>query len=211
MNSKDIERRFRSGEVIVERGSPGRELYVVREGTVLLEEAPALATRLLAPGDVFGECAPLLGRPHSIRACAEGDVVVLGLDVPALNRLFERSPEFAVRLARLLAQRAERALSPLGQTGAAVAIQHEPSATAPPAPIEESERGFAAALLRCCAPGDETPLAVQGRLADLAREAGLDVRDAYACLQRLLDRHVLRLVDDQLSILDLDAVRSRCS
>jgi hypothetical protein len=120
---------------------------------------------------------------------------------------------------RQLAERVERPDAAPEITGPVRVVAAE---TRPPAPgpsrapaqararIAESERGFAAALLRS-AQGDEAPLAVQGRLADLAHEAGLEMLDAYSCLQRLLDRHLLRLVDDQLSILKLDELRELAS
>jgi CRP-like cAMP-binding protein len=214
MESKDIERRFKGGEVIVERASPGRELFVVREGSVLLEPPDGGAPLLLEPGDSFGEAAPILGRPHTVRAVAEGDAVVLALDVPLLNRLCEKSPEFAVRLLRQLAQQVERAAGAPEITGSAALEDFSGSAPPRPvpsgpvrSPLAESERIFAAAILRC-AQGEDLPLPVQGRLADLAREAGLEMPDAYACLQRLLDRHHLRLVDDQLSILAVDELKA---
>jgi CRP-like cAMP-binding protein len=219
MESKDIERRFRSGEVIVERGSAARELFIVREGAVLLQECEGGVAQLLAPGDAFGEAAVILGRPHSVRAEAEGDAIVLALDVPLLNRLCAQSPELAARLLRQLAERADPGRSAREITGSVPLVAEErpaapqvPSRAAPPARPRsaESERGLAAALLRS-AQGDEPPLAVQGRLADLAHEAGLEILDAYTCLQRLLDRHLLRLVDDQLSILKVDELRELAS
>jgi CRP-like cAMP-binding protein len=217
MEGKDIERRFRSGEIIVERDSAARELFVVREGSVLLDEGDGAPPQLLEPGDAFGEAAAILGRPHAVRAVAEGDTVVFALDVPLLNRLCARSPEFSARLLRLLARQVERATSIVGITGSAANLD----TSGPPArertraplraPVAESERAFAAAILRCAPPGEDTPLAVQGRLADLARESGLDMLEAYGCLQRLLDRQLLRLVDDQLSILAIDDLRSLCA
>jgi len=213
MESKDIERRFRSGEVIVERGSLGSALFIVREGAVLLEESQSGVPRLLDPGDAFGEAAAILGRPHSVRAQAEGDVVVLALDAALLNQLCARSPEFSVRLLRQLAERAERpARSPEleGPSLPLPAGQAAPKPMPPEqpahAPRGDSERSFAAALLRCTR-GEDLPLPVQGRLADLAREAGLEIFDAYTVLQRLLDRQLLRLVDDQLSILEVAQLR----
>ena len=70
MEGKDIERRFRSGEIIVERGSAVRELFVVREGTVLLHETDGSPAQLLSPGDVFGETSAILGRDSGVRAQA---------------------------------------------------------------------------------------------------------------------------------------------
>jgi len=208
VEGKDIERRFRSGEIIVERGSAVYELFVVREGTVLLHETEGSPAQLLAPGEIFGETAAILGRASAVRAQAEGDTTVLVLDPPLLNRLCAQSPEFAVRLVRQLAERADRAAATCETTVPPRAMPDPAARIAPaatPAPIAtvgiaDTERAFAAALLRC-AQGEETPLAVEGRLADLAQESGLEMLAAYLCLQRLLDRQTLRLVDDQLSIL----------
>lgn len=210
VESKDIERRFRSGEIIVERGSAVHDLFVVREGTVLLHETEGAPAQLLSPGDIFGETAAILGRASAVRAQAEGDTLVLALDAALLNRLCAQSPEFAVRLVRQLAERADRAAATYDTTSPPRAASSRAAPAAAPAvpvaapiaqpAIGDTERAFAAALLRC-AQGEETPLAVQGRLADLARESGLEMLPAYLYLQRLLDRQILRLVDDQLSIL----------
>lgn len=213
MEAKDIERRYGSGEIIVERGSAVRDLFIVREGTVLLHATEGAPAHLLAPGDVFGETAAILGRSSAVRAQAEGDTVVLALDPALLNRVCAQSPEFAIRLLRVVAERAERPAATLDTTSpprvaAGPAVQAAPVQAHPSASpaIADTERAFCAALLRC-AQGEETPLGVQGRLLDLARESGLEMLAAYLCLQRLLDRQILRLVDDQLSILKPSELR----
>ena len=62
-------------------------------------------------------------------------------------------------------------------------------------------------VLFACAQGDEPPVPVEGRLKDLAGQAGLSVLDAYYCIQRLLESRVLRLVEDQLAIVEAEQLR----
>ena len=217
MELKDIERRFGHGEAIVERGHTGRELFVVREGSVLLQWHEGEAPHLLATGDVFGETAAILGRPYSFQAEADGEATVLVIDRPLLNRLCSESPEFVFRLIRHLAQHADAWIpeaaaepdAPLVEAVLEVEAMREPAEDLH-AHVEDTTRAFASALLDQ-AVGEEAPLPVKGRLAELAEVAGLEMMDAYVCLQALLDRRLLRLVDDQLTILEPDQLRGLSS
>jgi hypothetical protein len=221
MELKDIERRFGHGEAIVERGHSGRELFVVREGNVLLQWHEGEAPHLLAAGDVFGETAAILGRPYSFQAEADGEAAVLAIDRPLLNRLCSECPEFVFRLIRHLAQHADawipEAAAEVDATPVPPLIEAEPEVEAMHEPaedlhahVEDTTRAFANALLEQ-AVGEDAPLPVKGRLAELAEVAGLEMMDAYVCLQALLDRRLLRLVDDQLTILEPDQLREMSS
>ena len=50
------------------------------------------------------------------------------------------------------------------------------------------------------------PSPVSGRLADLATDAGLSILETYFSLQSLLERRYLQLVDDQLTLVEADAL-----
>ena len=50
----------------------------------------------------------------------------------------------------------------------------------------------------------EVPTPVIGKLMDLAAAAKLSIKPAYLCLQELLDRRLVGLVDDQLTVLEPD-------
>ena len=52
----------------------------------------------------------------------------------------------------------------------------------------------------------DLPSPVSGRLADLATDAGLSILETYFCLQSLLERRYLQLVDDQLTLVEADAL-----
>lgn len=196
MKPKDIERRFSGGQCIVERGAEGERLFVIRSGNVLLAHRDGDPPRLLSEGDVFGETAAILGQPYPFRAEAHGEVELLVLDVALLNRLCSENAEFTFRLIHHLA----------GQVGAVRAGDADPPEDGRQT---AGRRAFAKAIHRRRL-GGESPVVVNGKLADLAEEAGISLLEAYYALHELLDERIVRLVDDQLSLLEpeaLDGVR----
>jgi CRP-like cAMP-binding protein len=84
-----------AGHVLIERGQPGTGLYVIVEGTVVVE-APE-GTRELGRGAVVGERGILSGT-RTARVQATSDLRVLVVDRTAVERLCA-DPEFASRLA----------------------------------------------------------------------------------------------------------------
>jgi CRP-like cAMP-binding protein len=195
VRSKELERRFGQGERIVAHGSAVRELFVIRSGEVRLG-AQGERPLLLGPGDVFGEVAAILGEPQPQDAVADGDVVVLALDLPSLNRLCAECPEFSLRLIRHLAQRIS---SP------------DPSpADQPPLAVRTPELTRLARALLARVVDDDGTQRVRGVLRDLAADAELSTLEAYRAIQQLIHQRVLRLGDDVLTLLDpraLEALR----
>ena len=91
---------FGAGQMLIERGKPGTGLYVVLEGTIVVE-APE-GTRELGPGAVVGERALLSEdgtRSARVRALTFGRVVAV--DRAEVDRLCAEDPEFAERLAQV--------------------------------------------------------------------------------------------------------------
>ena len=204
MKPEDIEQRFTKGQTIVERGSRDRVLYVVRSGNVLVHVADGQAPYLLGPGDMFGEGPAILGRASPVRAEAEGDTSVLALDVSLLNVLVRENAEFSFRLIQALAER----IGSAREEASAEAIPAEPEP--PRATVRQDARALGAlarAILARRIPG-EVPTPVRGRLMDLAAASHLPIRQAYLCLQELLDRRLVGLVDDQLTVLEPDELAS---
>jgi len=202
MKADDIEQRYTKGQTIVDRGARERVLYVVRSGNVLVHVAEGQAPYLLGPGDMFGEAPAILGRPSPVRAEAEGDTSVLALDVSLLNVLVRENAEFSFRLIQLLAERVSHAREEV----VAEAAEPEPAR----ATARQDARTLAAlarAILARRIPG-EVPTPVRGRLMDLAAASHLPIRQAYLCLQELLDRRLIGLVDDQLTVLEPDELAS---
>ncbi len=106
MNEGDLRRleavgselAFAAGQVLIERDKPGTGLFVVVEGSLVVE-APE-GTRELGPGAVVGEQALLADgiRTARVRALTEG--VVLAVERAQIERLCADDPAFAERLAR---------------------------------------------------------------------------------------------------------------
>jgi CRP-like cAMP-binding protein len=101
--------RFGAGEVIVRQGDPADAVYALVEGKaeVWLEDNPQrpVLLRTMRSGQLFGETAVLYRGPRSATIKAETDVMTLKIPGPAFLELLQSSPELAVRVAVILAQR----------------------------------------------------------------------------------------------------------
>jgi CRP/FNR family transcriptional regulator, cyclic AMP receptor protein len=100
---------FGAGEVIVRQGDPGDAVYALIGGTaeVWLEHVPdrPVLLRTLRSGQLFGETAVLYRGPRSATIKANSDVTTLKLPGPVFLELLQSSPDLAVRVAVILAQR----------------------------------------------------------------------------------------------------------
>jgi len=101
--------RFDAGDVIVQQGDMGDAVYALTDGTaeVWLEDTaqgPVLL-RTMRSGQLFGETAVLYRGPRSATIKAKTDVTTLKLPAAAFLALLHSSPELAVRVAVILAQR----------------------------------------------------------------------------------------------------------
>ena len=101
--------RFDVGEVIVRQGDPGDAVYALIGGTaeVWLEHTPdrPVLLRTMRSGQLFGETAVLYRGPRSATIKAKTDVTTLKLPGPVFLELLQSSPDLAVRVAVILAQR----------------------------------------------------------------------------------------------------------
>ncbi len=191
MKREKLEREFSGEEPILDSGSNKRELFVVRSGNVMLVPNDGTEQRLLGRGEIFGELGAIVGEPCPYAVRADGDACVLILDPAALNRLCKQSPDFSARMILHLAQELAGAgasqVSPEDER-----LQHSLSCLVPV--ILERRKS------------SDLPSPVSGRLADLATDAGLSILETYFCLQSLLERRYLQLVDDQLTLVEADAL-----
>lgn len=199
MKRSDIEREFCAEEPLFEPGAPGRELYVVTSGEVRLEPEG----RLVGPGGILGEVSALTGQPEAGRAVADGEVSVLVLDLPLLQKLCVECPEFSLRLIRHLADRLDRQAYSAPEAEAPRTDEGESDAT------QGRTRAPATALVARAildrTRGPETsgaPEPVTGRLRDLASACSLDLRATYLEIQSLLESQFVRLSDAELQLID---------
>lgn len=100
-------RRYRSGERVFERGSEGREVLFVVEGTLnIVSFSPIGSDLVLAtagPGSTIGELAAIDGQPRSASVVAIEDALLAVLPSEVFVDLLKRNGEIAFRLIQSLA------------------------------------------------------------------------------------------------------------
>ena len=89
-----------AGKPLIQRGEPGSGLFVLEEGSAIVE-APE-GTRTLGPGDVFGERS-LFGEDgeRTARVRAQTDVRCVAIARPAIERVIAERPDVGERLRHL--------------------------------------------------------------------------------------------------------------
>jgi CRP-like cAMP-binding protein len=111
--SRLTERRIRKGEILFRQGDPGDEMFLIREGSVLVSK-PVIgrAEQVLAhlgPGEFFGEMSLFDQAPRSASVQAETETVMLCLDRDSVHSLIRTSPAaaaaFFYRLAEVFIRR----------------------------------------------------------------------------------------------------------
>ena len=148
-------------------------MYFIRDGAVKLTLALAgeddLAVGFAMPGDAFGELAALDGSPRTATATASEPTVADYLPREAFLSALERSPQLALRLMRLLANRlrqADRAHGELAFGGVFGRVARSAAV-----PVARHSRGSAARPAHACRTGPRVAGTGAGR-APLARGRG---------------------------------------
>ena len=186
------ERSFSAGEVIFDEHDPGEVLYVIQSGAIELSRmGPAGRVRLatLGPGEFLGEMSVVVGGGRGARAVATEDTSALELDGETLEAMCMERPEIAIRIIRRLAARlieSERRLTAVGMT--------------------DLIRPVISVMLRMAEADPEQGLRIATTLRGLAEEAGVSILEAYRVLEQLLDRKLVRLVDDVLIAPDVETL-----
>jgi CRP/FNR family transcriptional regulator, cyclic AMP receptor protein len=95
---------LRKGKVLTRQGAPGREFFVLLEGTVeVVRDGKPVAT--LGKGDFFGELALISNIPRTATVTATSPVrtlVVFGRD---FRRLLQEDPGIATKVLGVMAER----------------------------------------------------------------------------------------------------------
>jgi voltage-gated potassium channel len=95
-----------AGWVLVEVGQPGSGMFVLEEGTVVVEPPDGRAWEL-GPGDFFGELAILTDHPRIARVRAKTAVRCLAISRTDFGKLLREEPEIAVAMLPKLAERVD--------------------------------------------------------------------------------------------------------
>ena len=95
---------LRDGHVLTREGRPGREFFILVEGTAsVTQDGKEVAA--LRDGDWFGEIALLTHRPRTATVTATSPVRVLVLTDRAFRRVVETMPRIALKVLASVGQR----------------------------------------------------------------------------------------------------------
>lgn len=95
---------LRDGHVLTREGRPGREFFILVEGTAnVTQDGKEIAE--LKHGDWFGEIALLTHRPRTATVTATSPVRVLVLTDRAFRRVVETMPRIALKVLASVGQR----------------------------------------------------------------------------------------------------------
>lgn len=100
--------RLEPGQVIFTAGQPGREMFIVRTGSVDLRIGETLL-ETVAQGGIFGELALVDPAPRSATAIAGPDCTLVLVNAASFNDLVRRVPGLALEVMKVMARRLRRA------------------------------------------------------------------------------------------------------
>jgi CRP/FNR family transcriptional regulator, cyclic AMP receptor protein len=92
------------GKLLARQGDPGRELFVLLEGTVKVERNGE-QVNALGPGDFVGEGALLLRKPRNATVTTTSPVRALVITDNSFQRLLEEDPKIAAKVQETAAAR----------------------------------------------------------------------------------------------------------
>jgi CRP/FNR family transcriptional regulator, cyclic AMP receptor protein len=103
------ERRLRRGDVLFRMGDPGEELFLLKEGRIVVSKpVTGRVEQVLAriePGEVFGEMSLFGDERHRSATCqADVNSLLYSLDRGSLNRFIAGSPLNAAKFFQQMAQ-----------------------------------------------------------------------------------------------------------
>jgi CRP-like cAMP-binding protein len=98
------ELNFGEGKVLCRQGDPGRELFVLVEGTVKVERGGEEVNRL-GPGDFLGEGALILSKPRNATITAMSPIRAIILTGTNFKRLLRDDAAISMKVLDTLAER----------------------------------------------------------------------------------------------------------
>ena len=110
---------YRAGDIIFREGNAALELYVIKRGQVRIQIGNRTVTEL-APDTIFGEMALIDDESRSATAIAATDVELVPVTERQFLFLVSRTPYFALKVMRVLAQRLRGANRPSGSPAPAL-------------------------------------------------------------------------------------------
>lgn len=93
------------GELILRKGEPGKNLYIVGSGKVEVLAEDGVRIAVLGKGEVFGEMSLISGDPVAATVRSLEPLKLFYLDGQYFRELLQRTPSIQIYLTRLLARR----------------------------------------------------------------------------------------------------------
>jgi CRP-like cAMP-binding protein len=188
----DHQLELEPGDVVFDEGDPGDKFYVIQAGEIeLTRDGPerARVVARLGPGDFFGELGVMLGRRATSRAVAVRPTRLLELDRETLEAMCLEQPAIAMRLLRVVVARLIEAEARLAALG-----------------VDDLLRPVVRGLVRRAESDGDGGIRIPTTLRQLSEDAGLSMFETHRALHQLIDRKLVRLVDDCLYTSDLDSL-----
>jgi CRP-like cAMP-binding protein len=104
------ENSFAPGKVLIREDTPGREFFVLVEGSAEIRRK-GRKIQTLGPGDFFGEIALLTDRPRNATVTATSPVDALVITKWSFRQLLAGNPSIALKVMQALADRLPREAS----------------------------------------------------------------------------------------------------
>jgi len=101
------EREAGADDVLTEQGDPGREFFLLIDGTVVVRRNGRKLAEL-GPGDWFGEIALLTDSPRTATVTAASAVDVLVITDRSFRRVVETMPSIALKVLASIGDRIAR-------------------------------------------------------------------------------------------------------
>jgi CRP/FNR family transcriptional regulator, cyclic AMP receptor protein len=95
---------LREGKELTRQGAPGREFFVLLEGTAAVRKS-GRQVRSLKAGDFFGEIALVARTPRTATVVATSPVRALVVTERSFKRLLEQSPQIKTKVMEAMAER----------------------------------------------------------------------------------------------------------
>lgn len=190
-------RTFEAGELLWREGDDAGMLVALESGRVKISRAlptgSAVTIYLFGPGDVFGFMPLLDGQPYPAGAQALDKATALVVSRTDLRAAFERDPQVALALVKLLATRVREAFERIEQSSVPEVLPR------------------VAAALTSLLPQGASPLVVVElpvRAREFAAAIGIAPESLSRALTKLVEAGVLhRLGPRKLQVLDTGALR----
>ena len=95
---------FREGLVLTRQGHPGREMFILLDGTVKVERN-GVQVNELGPGDFLGEGALILGEPRNATITATSPIRALVITAMNFKQLLEDDPDVSQNVLKTIDER----------------------------------------------------------------------------------------------------------